>query len=69
MALRESEHGHDVPADRVAAHRPESVQPGQEPVDVGHRDLVDVAAHALIESLEVESAGPDVDLAHPADPA
>ena len=69
MRPGEPEHRDDGPSNGVASHRSHSVELRQIAVDVGCRDVGDVAPYAALEALKVELAIPHVDVAHSADPA
>ena len=64
LLLGEAEHGHDIPADGIPAHRPQPLKPGQKPIDVDGSDFVDVPTDAFVEPLEVDLAGPNVVVTH-----
>ena len=64
LLLGETEHGDEVAPDAVLADRPEFLESVEEPVDVSHGDLRDVARHGVGEPLEAAGRVPNIDVTH-----
>ena len=66
LLFGEGEHGDQIAPDRIPAHRPETVEAGQEAIDIDCRDVGDVSPDTVCELLEVQACHADVGIAHPA---